>query len=163
MQNGFACIDDLRDAPWGEQVGGLGQRGLRRVKFAGWKQHCAQICEFPWAYAAINSNFTPLTHLMALESGYGVTPVPFWLGGDGFRVVGFDMDRSCEARWHRTGDPGGPDPSRTKSECGDILHLPLADATVDIAHSVSAIEHTSDPVRAAAEVLRVLEPGGGLS
>jgi ubiquinone/menaquinone biosynthesis C-methylase UbiE len=43
-----------------------------------------------------------------------------------------------------------------------MLNLPLGDATVDIAYSVSAIEHTSDPVRAVSEMLRVLRPGGGL-
>jgi SAM-dependent methyltransferase len=162
MQNGFGCIDDLRDAKWDRLVASLGQRGLGSVEIDGWKRHWSRIWEFPWAYTAISANFSPATHPLVIESGCGVTPMPFWLGGDGFQVVGFDLDTSCEARWNRTGVPCRPDPSKTRFECGDMLHLPLADASVDIAYSVSAIEHTSDPVRAVAEMLRVLKPGGGL-
>lgn len=162
MQNGFACIDDLRDAAWDEQVARLAKRGLGSVELDGWKEHWSRVWEFPWAYAAIRSNFSPASYPIVLESGCGVTPVPFWLGGDGFHVTGIDLDTTCDPRWSADGIPCRPDVSTTIFERGDMLRLPRADNTVDIAYSVSAIEHTSDPVQAVSEMLRVLRPGGGL-
>ena len=88
--------------------------------------------------------------------------MPFWIAGDGFQVVGFELDPSCGACWSAAGVPCRPDPSKTKFESGDMLNLPLANATIDIACSVSAIKHTSDPIRAVAEMLRVVKPRGGL-
>ncbi len=162
MQNGFACIDDLRSAEWDRLVASLVRHGLGSVEIDGWKRHWSRVWEFPWAYSAISASFCPATHPLVIETGCGVTPMPFWLAGDGFQVVGFDLDTSCEARWSATGVPCRPDPSKTKFESGDMLNLPLENATIDIAYSVSAIEHTTDPVRAVAEMIRVLKPGGGL-
>jgi len=162
MQNGFACIDDLRSAEWDGLVASLSQRGLGSLQIDGWIRHWSRIWEFPWAYTAISANFSPATHPLVIESGCGVTPMPFWLAGDGFQVVGIDLDTSCEAPLSATGVPCRPDPSKTKFKSADMLNLPLADATIDITYSVSAIEHTSDPVRAVTEMLRVLKPGGGL-
>src|SRR5271167_447747 len=124
MQNGFACIDDLRDAAWSEQVARLGQRGLGSVELDGWKEHWSRVWEFPWAYEAIRSNFGPASHPRVLESGCGVTPVPFWLGGDGFHVTGIDLDTTCDPRWRAVGIPCRPDVSTTIFERGDMLRLP---------------------------------------
>jgi ubiquinone/menaquinone biosynthesis C-methylase UbiE len=91
-----------------------------------------------------------------------VTPLPFWLGGDGFHVTGIDLDKSCEAKWRAINVPCRPESAATRFEYGDMLNLPRGDATVDLAYSVSAIEHTSDPVRAVSEMVRVVKPRGGL-
>src|SRR5262249_26094432 len=44
----------------------------------------------------------------------------------------------------------------------DAHHLPFADASFDAVVSFNTFEHLSDPERAAAEILRVLKPGGRL-
>lgn len=43
---------------------------------------------------------------------------------------------------------------------GDLLHLPLSNASCDAALSVVVLEHTPDPQRLLSEFRRVLKPGG---
>jgi len=43
---------------------------------------------------------------------------------------------------------------------GDICTVPLADDTFDVVFSVMVLEHLPDPARCAAEVWRILKPGG---
>ena len=43
---------------------------------------------------------------------------------------------------------------------GDAYALPFGDATVDVVHCERVWQHLADPARAAAEVARVLRPGG---
>lgn len=43
---------------------------------------------------------------------------------------------------------------------GDACHLPLADATFDLVISSECIEHTEQPLRAVAEMARVVKHGG---
>ena len=40
--------------------------------------------------------------------------------------------------------------------------IPVSDASVDVLFCVNALDHTRDPVRMAAEMLRILKPGGTL-
>ena len=47
-------------------------------------------------------------------------------------------------------------------ETGDIERLPFPDASFDAAFAHALFEHISDPARAAAEIRRVLKPGGCL-
>ena len=162
IENGFACIDDLRDVAWDDKIASLSKRDLGSVELDGWKKHWSRIWEFPWTFEAIRSHFSPDTHPMVLESGCGVTPIPFWLGGDGFRLTGIDLDTKCGPKWSAPGIPCRPDTSSTTFEAGDMLALPRADQSLDIVYSVSAIEHTFDPVLAVKEMLRVLKPGGGI-
>jgi SAM-dependent methyltransferase len=162
IYNGFACIDDLRNPSWDRQVALLSQRHLGTLGIGGWTGHWSRVWEFPWAYEAICHCFAPQSNPELLESGCGVTPLPYWLGGDGFHVTGIDLDRSCEARWHAVDVPCRPESSATRFEYADMLNLPRGDATVDVVYSISAIEHTSDPVRAVSEMVRVLKPRGGL-
>lgn len=46
---------------------------------------------------------------------------------------------------------------------GDAYALPFADASFDIVHAHQLLQHLSDPVRALAEMGRVLKPGGVLA
>jgi len=43
---------------------------------------------------------------------------------------------------------------------GDIQDLPLADNSVDAIICLSILEHVENPIKAAAEIYRVLQPGG---
>lgn len=45
---------------------------------------------------------------------------------------------------------------------GDIHHLPMADSTVQAITCMAVLEHVEDPIRAAAEMHRVLVPNGQL-
>jgi SAM-dependent methyltransferase len=46
---------------------------------------------------------------------------------------------------------------------GDAHHLPFADAAFDRVFAFNVFEHLRDPKRAAAEILRVLRPGGSVA
>ncbi len=47
--------------------------------------------------------------------------------------------------------------------CGDVMALPLRDASVDAAVSCDVLEHLQDDMRALREMLRVVKPGGLLA
>lgn len=44
----------------------------------------------------------------------------------------------------------------------DMLHLPFADASFDIVWAWGTVHHTTDPLGAITELIRVLKPGGSL-
>lgn len=103
---------------------------------------------------------TPELH--AFEPDYHRLQLERWLwdarGRMGARVmdVGVDSPR----RWVGPGYftlclNGGDVP-------GDLLHLPLEDASLDGAIVTEVLEHCTDPFAAVAEVRRVLKPGGRL-
>ena len=52
--------------------------------------------------------------------------------------------------------------SRAHVVQGDLLHLPLADATFDAGYSYGVVHHTPDPAGAVREIARVLKPGAAL-
>jgi malonyl-CoA O-methyltransferase len=61
--------------------------------------------------------------------------------------------RSALARWLRAGPAGWP-------VCGDMESMPLAPASVDLVCSNLALQWSSAPPHALAEMQRVLRPGG---
>ena len=163
LYNGFPSIDDLNSPEWSAEVAALSSKDLGSLGIDGWRAHWSRVYEFPWAYGAIQAySRAPTGQRDVLESGCGVTPLPFWLAGEGFRVTGIDLDGSCEAKWRATDVPCRPDTSMMIFERGDMLELPRSDASFDLVYSISAIEHTSDPFQAVVEMLRVLKPGGHL-
>ncbi len=53
-----------------------------------------------------------------------------------------------------------PIPDFSPDIVGDIHHMPFPDNALEAIVCESVLEHVEDPVRAAAELLRVLKPGG---
>jgi SAM-dependent methyltransferase len=94
-----------------------------------------------------------------LDFGSGVTFFPFVLARDGWDVVCVDNDpvvtRDLTAA--AAVEPSGPGSVRALLAAGA---LPLADASLDAAYSISVLEHIPNPLLAVAELARVVRPGG---
>jgi SAM-dependent methyltransferase len=92
-----------------------------------------------------------------LEVGYGSGVFIPELGRTpGIRVVGIDRHRAG-AGVRAMARAEGVDPVLLS---GDVLHLPLADRSIDALVCLSVLEHVAAVDQAAAEIGRVLRPGG---
>ena len=74
----------------------------------------------------------------------------------GARVVGVDVGEGPLLAGVPTDDP------RIHLVIGDVLSLPLRDASVDLAFCDGVLHHTPDPRRGFAELARVVKPGGAV-
>jgi ubiquinone/menaquinone biosynthesis C-methylase UbiE len=89
---------------------------------------------------------------LILDIGCGAGRVMSCLAARGLRCVGLDVSQaSIRLMVQRTGKPG---------IVASALQLPFPDASADRVISDGVIHHTSDPLRAFAEICRVLKPGG---
>lgn len=79
------------------------------------------------------------------------------------RVVGTDASSGMLAVARREADAAGVPDARLDLLHGDAAHLPLSDASVDVAVSSFVYQLVSDRAAAFAEALRVLRPGGTLA
>lgn len=128
-------------------------------KFDGWATHWSRRWEFPFTYFSIQRYLRsrpPSDSIRILESGCGVTPLPFWLSGFG-RVEGVDLDEKAGAEWAQS---RAAREGRANFTAANMEELPYGDATFDVGFSVSAVEHTSNPVAAVSELIRVIKIGG---
>jgi SAM-dependent methyltransferase len=92
-----------------------------------------------------------------LEVGYGSGVfLPQLAGAPGVRVIGVDRHH-VGASVRRMARAEGVDAALV---AGDALGLPLADESVDAVVCLSVLEHVAALDRAAAEIHRVLRPGG---
>lgn len=73
------------------------------------------------------------------------------------RTLGVEYDAQALRHAPRTADT---DSGRLTFVQGDAMRLPAADASVDVVICAQVYEHVPDDVRLAAEVHRVLRPGG---
>ncbi len=74
-------------------------------------------------------------------------------------VVPFDMSRSGLEAARSIAAGRGVDVHPVR---GDLLRLPFADGSFDVVWAWGSIHHTTDPLKAMEEVVRVLSPGGRL-
>lgn len=108
-----------------------------------------------------------------LAIGAGSEPTLFWLANRAGRVVATDIYgagkfAALEATESMLTNPGAFAPvayaeDRLEVRHMDARHLDFADATFDIVYSLSSIEHFGSPAdiaASAAEMARVLKPGG---
>jgi SAM-dependent methyltransferase len=139
--------------------------------------------DLSWAFDRKTWEFTMLSLLLedwgllrgqadVLSVGAGRESVLFWLAGRAGRMVA--VDRYGSGRWRQVHstmltDPGALSPypdtpvDRLEVRSMDALALGFPDASFDAVFSLSSIEHFGRPrgiQRAAAEIGRVLRPGG---
>ncbi len=80
--------------------------------------------------------------------------------GPGGRVIGVDMTPEMLDKARRNAETGGY--TNVSFRLGEIEHLPVADASVDVVISNCVINLSPDKPRVFAETLRVLRPAGRL-
>lgn len=95
---------------------------------------------------------------LVLDAGCGGGRYARLLGEHGARVVGVDLSAAVEKA--ATLCAGYPDVAIVQA---DLLDLPLADASFDVAFSIGVMHHSPDPRRAFAQVARKVKPGGRLA
>ena len=89
-----------------------------------------------------------------LDVGCGTGPFSLAAGERGAHVVSLDLGVQLLIRARARGAP--------RVVAGDAGQLPFPTGSFDIVLSSECIEHTEEPERALAEMLRVLRPGGVL-
>jgi SAM-dependent methyltransferase len=108
-----------------------------------------------------------------LDVGAGSEPLMFWLARHAGRVVATDIYGEGDFAYREAAGSFVADPSRfapydyprerLEVRHADARELPFDDATFDVVVSMSSIEHFGGPGgirRSAAEIGRVLKPGG---
>jgi 2-polyprenyl-6-hydroxyphenyl methylase/3-demethylubiquinone-9 3-methyltransferase len=95
-----------------------------------------------------------LDGLHVLDVGCGTGAFSLTASRRGGVVTSLDIGTRLLARARAKGVP--------KVVAGDAIVLPFADGRFDVVLSSECIEHTTDPRRAVAEMVRVLRPGGRL-
>ena len=93
-----------------------------------------------------------------LEVGCGAGQASVLLAVAGFEVTAVDLSRPALARAVRAGGASG---ATTHLACS-VTALPFADASFDVVSAQEVLEHLPQPVRALAEMARVVRPGGCL-
>ncbi len=97
----------------------------------------------------------------AVDIGCGTGADAVFLAGQGIATTGVDFSAVAIEHARRRASEAGVD---VEWVVGDVLSLPLADASVDLATDRGCLHHVaaSDQPRYAAEVARVLREGGTL-
>ena len=101
--------------------------------------------------AAHVAHYTPLPGALVLDvgGGPGYFADAFEAAGATYRSVDSDVGEMSTVTQPRAG-----------SVIGSGMHLPFADASVDICYSSNVLEHVRQPWRMADEMVRVTKPGG---
>lgn len=122
--------------------------GLR--EFTNW----SKVWEYPWLwFNGIDRIDWRDQHL--LDLGSEISPMPWWLATKGARITLIETDPQWVPVWEKL---------KTTLGVGAAWHLvkdeklPLPDASVDAATSLSVIEHQPDKRAALTELARVLKP-----
>lgn len=91
--------------------------------------------------------------------GTGIFSIIFARNGAGM-VTGIDISPGSLGTAAGLRDKFGL--ANARFERQDMLHLPYADAAFDIVWAWGTVHHTTDPLGAITELMRVLKPGGSL-
>lgn len=114
----------------------------------------------PW-HLLVRKHLDGLAGARVLEIGCGRGGFSAWLAANGAReVVGADFSAVAVRKARDLARARGL--GNLRFAIADLCDLGCAAGTFDIAISCETIEHVADPARAAAELGRVLRPGGRL-
>ena len=111
----------------------------------------------PWHRLTL-THLGDVTGLRVLEIGCGVGEFSQLLAERGARVIGADISPlAVEETGHRLEGYEG-----TEAIVADICAVPFRDESFDLVVSLETIEHSADPRKALAELVRVTRRGGRL-
>lgn len=115
----------------------------------------SRIWEYPWLWTHLK--LMAGKGLKVLDIGSEMSPFPWYLASQGYKVIVSDHKRTNWRRWKTIKSKLDLD---TKIKILDAQSLDLPTASVDIYLSVSVIEHVPDKIKVIEEAARVLKPGG---
>jgi ubiquinone/menaquinone biosynthesis C-methylase UbiE len=91
--------------------------------------------------------------------GTGIFSIIFASKGAG-QVTGIDISKGSLQTAQSLKDKAGLENVRFQKE--DMLQLPFADASFDIVWAWGTVHHTTDPIKAVQELIRILKNGGSI-
>jgi SAM-dependent methyltransferase len=117
-----------------------------------------------WEYAYTYHHLRALREklgrpIAVADFGSGSTFFPIAVARLGIDLTCFDIDPVCVRDMEAAARTLGTAPGSLRVLQNDDT-LPMPDASVDCAYSVSVLEHMPDPVPIVAELARILSPGG---
>jgi SAM-dependent methyltransferase len=120
----------------------------------------ARSWEYVYAYHHIRAERARRGRALAVaDFGSGSTFFPIAVARLGIDLTCLDIDPVCVRDMDAAARSLGVAPGSLQVKQSDE-RLPLGDASVDLAYSVSVLEHMPDPVPIVAELARILAPGG---
>jgi len=153
---GLASKEELESPEFQELINKVKSFKISGMPNSGWDSHWSRRWEFPTVLNALiqHHQHTPLSQVM--ESGCGMTQVPFWLANFGINVKGVDLQENLKPSWEKI----NTNPGRSEFIKGDMLDLPFENNSFDASYSISAIEHTGNAYQAVSEMIRVTKTEG---
>ena len=160
LYSGIARKADLHNPKFLELIKELEAHQAAHLA-GGWQRHWARRWELPFVFSSILAlDYGVIKEKMILESGSGFTVFPLWLASYGAKLTLVDFDKTLEKIWDDINSRISFANHPIVFNTADMQNLPYPDNNFDIAYSISAIEHTNDPIQSLSEMLRVTKSGG---